>query len=299
MTMQPSDMANGGAGVPGEPGIEFQLWKPQTRSEVAAFVAHAAVDGFKNRRVFRDVEYFLFLVGYPRSGSTLVGTLLNAHPEMVVAHESDIIRYVRPGITRNELFAILLMRDRQFAEIGRRFNGFDYAVGGGSQGQFDRLRVIGDKHAGRAERRLHADPGRLDRLRRVVRVPIRVLHITRNPFDVVASIAGNRGLPIAKGIEIYRELSVAVDDVRDRLSETELFEFKYEELAETPVQWMRDICAFIGVGASDAYLEMCAALIDPGGRRGRARFEWSVTERRELEELIAARPVLAGYVFDE
>lgn len=268
-----------------------------TRLELAAFLGRAAVDGWRYRRVFRDVECFFFLVGYTRSGSTLLGSLLNAHPEMVIAHEADIMRYVRPGITRDQLFAILLDRDRQFAAIGRKWSGFDYAVQGHDQGTFARLRVIGDKHADKAAQHLHNDPRRLDRLRSVVRVPIRAVHLVRNPYDTIASIARNRELPLARAIGIYRAFGVAVDDVLSRLGADELLEIRYETITADTVGSLSSIFGFLGVEASDDYLKDCAALVDSAGRPGHRAFAWPSIERRKVEELIAARPVLAGYTF--
>ncbi|MGB7053366.1 MAG: sulfotransferase [Acidimicrobiales bacterium] len=244
------------------------------------------------------MESFFFLIGYTRSGSTLLGSLLNAHPEMVIAHEADIMRYVRPGITRNQLFAILLTRDRQFAAIGRKWSGFDYAVQGHGQGTFGRLRVIGDKHADKAAQHLHNDPGRLDRLRAVVRVPIRAVHLVRNPFDTIASIARNRELPLSSAIAIYRGFGVAVDDVLNRLDADELLEIRYETFTADTVRSLSSILGFLGVGAPGDYLNACAALVDSEGRPGRRTFEWPSTERRRVEDLIAARPVLAGYTFN-
>jgi hypothetical protein len=281
-----------------EPGIDAQLWKPTTRLEIGTFVAAATVDSLRRRRKFRDVERVFFLIGYPRSGSTLIGSMLNAHPNMVIAHESDLFRYVRPGMTRNQLFAILLRRDQQFADVDRRWNGFDYALDQGDQGQFETLRVIGDKHAGRAARRIHENPVLLDRFRRVVKVPIKVLHIIRNPFDNVASIAHNRDLTLSRSIEIYRDLGVAVDDVRERLQPGELSEIRYEEFTKNPTEALINLCRFIGVDAPDGYVEACATLADPGGRRSRSRFEWAVHERRAVVDIIAARSVLSGYTFD-
>ena len=180
----------------------------------------------------------------------------------------------------------------------RQWNGFDYAVNG-NQGQFAYLRVIGDKHAGRAARRLHENPQLLDRFRQVVDVPIRSLHIVRNPYDNIASIAHNRRLPLASAIDIYRRLGVAVDDVVGRLRPEELFEVRYEAFTAEPATRLTDICHFAGVEVSTEYVASCAALADPDGRRGRTRFEWSPSEREQVEALIAARSVLAGYTFDD
>ena len=297
--MSDAAVPSGGEGSDGEPGIDVQLWKPTSWLDFGKFVAEATVDSVRYRRDFRDVERVFFLVGYPRSGSTLIGSMLNAHPEMVIAHESDLFRYVRPGITRNQLFAILLRRDRQFAAVDRRWNGFDYALDDGTQGQFVRLRVIGDKHAGRAARRLHQDPALLDRFRRVVKVPIRVLHIIRNPYDNIASIAHNRDLPVSRAIEIYRMLGVAVTDVVGRLRAEELCEVRYEEFTSSPAEALTGLCQFIGVDAPDDYVKACAALADPGGRRSRSRFEWSEAERREVDDIIASRSLLHGYTFED
>ncbi len=276
-----------------------QLTKPKSRPELARFVGRATLEGFRHRRDFRDVERFFFLVGYPRSGSTLIGSLLNAHPEMVIAHEADSLRFVRPGITRNQLFAMLLERDREFDSVQRRWNGFDYSLPGLDQGRFTRLRVIGDKHAGRAARRLRDDAGLLDRVRAVAGVPIRVLHIARNPFDNIASIARNRELPVAQAIEIYRDLGLAVDEVRARLAPDELRDVTYESILREPSGEISAILSFIGVGASAQYLSSCASLVEDDGHRGRAAVEWSADERRQVEEMARSRPVLAGYRFED
>jgi hypothetical protein len=275
------------------------LDKPKSRPELARLVGRATLEGFRHRRDFRDVERFFFLVGYPRSGSTLIGSLLNAHPEMVIAHETDSLRYVRSGITRNQLFAILLERDREFASLERRWNGFDYSLPGLDQGRFTRLRVIGDKHAGRAARRLRDDPGLLDRLRALTRVPIRVLHIARNPFDNIASIARNRELPVAKAIEIYRDLGIAVDSLRSQLAPEELHDVAYESILRDPRREISAVLRFVGVEGSDEYLSSCASLVKSDGRLSRSSVVWSAEERRQVEEIVVSRPALAGYRFED
>jgi Sulfotransferase family len=298
--MTPSDPPNSSSESPsGNQAGNDALAKPTSRVELASFIGKATIFGLRHRRDFHDVEKVFFLVGYPRSGSTLIGSMLNAHPEMVIAHESDLFRYVRPGVGRSQLFAILLLRDRQFAEVERQWNGFDYALDSGNQGQFLRLRVIGDKHAGRAARRLHEDRQLLDRLRRIVEVPIRSLHIVRNPYDNIASIAHNRNLPLERAIDIYRRLGVAVDDVRDRLHPDEVFEVRYEDFTADAAKWLTDTCHFAGVDAPDEYVEACAALADPGGRRSRSRFTWSQAELEAVQDMITSRSVLAGYRFDD
>jgi Sulfotransferase family len=274
------------------------LHGPRSRSEKAALWVRATSVGITQRRAFGQVEAFCLLVGYARSGSSLFGSILNAHPEMVIAHEADIMRYVRPGVRRNQLFGILLNRDREFAEIDRQWHGFDYSVPGHAQGEFTRLRVIGDKHAGRATRWLREDPARLDRLRHVVGVPLRVVHLVRNPFDNVASMARNRDIPVSRALEVYCGLSRGVDGIRRELAPEELLDVRYEEFLQHPESVLPEVCTFLGVAVDEDYVAACATLIDFGGRRGRDTVTWSAEERDTLETLIGDLDMLKGYSYD-
>src|SRR5829696_2032744 len=75
--------------------------------------------GIRDRRAFAEVERYAMFGGYPRSGHSVIGSLLNAHPDMVVAHELNALRYVQAGFSRLQLFSLLLESDRKFEAHGR------------------------------------------------------------------------------------------------------------------------------------------------------------------------------------
>ena len=52
------------------------------------------------RQEFAAVERFLLFVGYPRSGHSIVGALLNAHRDAVVSHELDAAPLIAGGCSR-------------------------------------------------------------------------------------------------------------------------------------------------------------------------------------------------------
>jgi hypothetical protein len=279
-------------------GDESPNWGfPRTRAQVALRVGKATIDGFKSRRSFHEIERFVFFIGYPHSGSSLVGALLNGHPEMVISHEADLLRYVRPGLTRNQLFALALDGDRQFEAIGRQWMDIDYSFPGTAQGTFDRLRVVGDKKAGNSAYRMQQDPDLLARLRAIVEVPIRVVHISRNPFDNVASMHRNPAKPLSEALERYRRFATAVDDARTQLASDELLEFNYEAFAADPTPQLRAICTFIGVEGSDDFIAASAALVKPSTNRSRDRVTWPTDVRQRVEEMIAQRPTMRDYSF--
>ena len=106
---------------------------------------------------------------------------------------------------------------------GYQWTGYDYSVPGQYQGRFERIRVIGDKKAGRSTCRLASRPRLLDDVRRDAVVPIRVVHILRNPFDNIATMVRRQNQKfdgtddLHSAIEGYRQFTRAVDDVRARL----------------------------------------------------------------------------------
>ncbi len=284
----------------GEPSADGTGWDfPRSRSGVARDLYRATIHAVRDHRDFRDLERFLFFVGYPHSGSSLVGSLLNSHPEVVVSHEADVLRYVKPGIPRTLLFEMVLEGDRRFEGIGRRWMDIDYGFVGTCQGAFVRLRVVGDKKAQRSARRVHEDPAILDRLRRTVGVPIRVLHIARNPFDNITSMRRRPEVPLTEVIDHYRGVAEAVDVVRSHLDASEFLSVRYESVVADPGARMAEICRFIGVDAPEAYRAICRCIIHPAGGRSRDRMEWPPEARRQVEGLIDAHPTLAGYSFDD
>src|SRR5262245_32956253 len=98
----------------------------------------------RHRADFDRVERFCLFVGYPRSGHSIVGAMLNAHRDAVISHELIVPPLILRGCGRDELFARILARAEWFNMRGNRAN-YDYRIRHQWQGRFATLRVIGDK----------------------------------------------------------------------------------------------------------------------------------------------------------
>jgi hypothetical protein len=98
---------------------------------------------------------FCLFIGYPKSGHSLVGALLDAHPEIVIAKATNPLALVAvDGMPRDEAFAMLLESSREEALRGRKQNKYRYGVEGQWQGQARTLRVLGDKFSDRTTKRI-------------------------------------------------------------------------------------------------------------------------------------------------
>jgi hypothetical protein len=284
-----------GRGSP--PGLEG-LPDPRTRRQWATLYASSAVSSWHGPD-FSDVDRFCFFIGYARSGHTLVATLLNAHRDMVIAHELDAARYIRHGFTRSQLFPLLLERDQQFGANGRTWSGYQYEVPGQFQGRFERLRIIGDKRARSSVLQIAQRPQLLDRIRRVVRAPLRVIHVTRNPFDNIATEARRHKMSLTEATEWYQQICRAVEVVRPLLAPEELVDIRYEDFVGQTIPELAGLCQFLDSEAESSYLEACAGIVWASTKRTRDSVAWSAEERTGVERLIERYDVLSTYCFDE
>ena len=156
--------------------------------DLATSWVQATREARRHRELFAGVETYCMFIGYPRSGHSLVGSLLDAHRHAVIAHELDALSYLGRRFGRPQVWALILDRNAAFGERGRRWTNYDYTIPGQHQGQWDKLRVIGDKKGGTSTRRLCVEPQLLDVVLDRMQVPTRFIHVVRNPYDNIATM---------------------------------------------------------------------------------------------------------------
>jgi hypothetical protein len=256
------------------------------------------------RGALAGVERYVMFVGYPRSGHSLIGSLLTAHPDAVVAHEADALRYVRARFPRGQLFALLLERDRAFGDtFDRAIGRYDYRVPGQWQGRVRRLRVIGDKKGGASTGRLRRAPELLDRLRATVGLPLRIVHVTRSPFDNIAAIhkleRERKGFTLARSVDFYFELAQTNAELEARVDAREWLGMAHEDFVGDPATCLARLCEFVGLDLEPGFLADCAGIVYPSAHRTRVEAPWT----SELIEAVRRRsrelPFLARYAEDE
>jgi hypothetical protein len=255
--------------------------------------------GWRDRRRFRECERFVFFVGHGFSGHSLLGSLLNAHPDVVVSHELDALKFVRSGFGRNQLFGLIRFRDLDWEERGRVQNAYSYVVPGQWQGRVRRLVAIGDKKGGVSTWHLADDPGLLHRLRAEVRLPLRCVYVTRSPLDNIGSMIKTMGYTLPEAVAIWRRQVETVASLREQLGPDELHVVSTEAVKVQPVACLRALCEFVGVEPLEDYLQACAALVRPEQSPSRdAVKEWPAAVLQEIRDVTAAHDFLGPYLAD-
>lgn len=261
--------------------------------------AELAREAAKHHGDFAGVETYCMFIGYPRSGHSLIGSLLDAHPDMIIAHELDALKYVDAGLSREELFYLLLDNSRRFTEQGRVWEEYSYQVKDQWQGRFRALRVIGDKKGGLSSVRLRRNPTLLDDLRRRMGTRLAFIHVVRNPFDNISTSLRKKDAPTLEGaIGMYFSMAQAVSRVKQQTAPEDFFEVRHETFLEDPAGRLRELCRFLGRDAPEDYVRDCAAIVKTSPHKSRHDAPWTPQlielVRREMKHF----PFLDGYSYE-
>jgi hypothetical protein len=256
------------------------------------------VQGRRLRDEFQHVDTFCLFIGHQRAGGSLVGSLLSAHPNVVIGNELDVLRFVRAGFSREQIYALILANDRAFDRAGRLWTGYQYQVPYQWQGSYDRLQVIGDRRAGMTAFRLAKQPSLLDRLRERVGVRLRVVHVIRNPYDNIGTISMRVGIPLEQAADRYFNVCRIVEHMAAALEPPdELERVRHEDLVARPAETLVALCRFLGIEASHDYIDACAALVHSEPHRTRHQVSWKPDLLRSVEARVDTIGFLEGYGF--
>lgn len=261
--------------------------------------ARARALDLPERAHFDEVQAYCMFIGIGRSGHSLVGTLLGAHRDCIIAHELNALRHFEAGLQRDEVYSLILDNARSGArDSWAADNGYSHGVPNADQGSFDVLRVIGDKRGGATTRRLRAAPELIDVVRDAVGVPLRIVHVIRNPYDNIASWRNHYPEQnLEAPARDYFAASRTNADLREQLGDS-VFDLRHEDLIAAPRERLAELCAFMGLEADPAYLDACASVVYADPHRSRSDFTWPRELKAEVEREIANCDFLAGYSFD-
>ena len=276
-----------------------------------------------------DVEKLVFFVGYPRSGHSIVGSMLDAHPNMIVAHEFNLFHQLRHKShthSKEALFNLLYTNSYNNALNGWRSGrkerkGYTLEVRGGLQGRFTKLKVIGDKSGGQTGQEYEASPSTFVRLYRqlkqTVGVPVRAIHVVRNPYDMISTRVLYRdkdkpGSRLSTATEEHKynntehlvlqvnrtfELMLNVwNMIRD--CKLTVLDIHIVDLIHSPRDTLQRVCDFLDLECPEDYLQVCTNKAYTGVSKTRLLVEWPQPLRQRVSEQIQRYSYFQGYTFE-
>jgi hypothetical protein len=231
---------------------------------------------------------YLFIVGCPRSGTTLLQRLLDAHPELAVINETLWITREADGLVGPELVS-RLFENRRFQRLDLRRREVERLLETDSPVSYARfVSGIFDLYGRRQGKPFVGDksPGYVREMGALHALwpNAKFVHLIRDGRDVWLSVAAWKKAERSVGrfatwaqdpvatTALWWERSVRLGrEAGASLGPSLYHEIRYEHLVEEPAQECRALCAFLGLPYDEAMLRF---------HEGRTRSEPGLTSKR-------------------
>jgi hypothetical protein len=163
---------------------------------------------------------------------------------------------------------LILEKSKAFSENGNEWTGYSYKVPGGWQGRFEKLRIIGDKRGSNTSKHLSAQPELLETVSKWV-PHLKLIHITRNPYDNITTCMRRREskrhvdfseADLQRKIDHHFHKVAAIERIRQS-GKYDILDMTHESFVDDPRNKLIEICSFIGIDTTEAYLDACASIV--------------------------------------
>lgn len=244
--------------------------------------------------MFPNLEGFFLVIGNARSGSTVLGAVLDAHPAVIVANETQASATFWRGLDRGAIVAEIRWNAAHAAATGRLSEGYRYQIGPGPDAKAC-VRVLGDKIWNPATLLRHGDHGLIPSLEERLGVPVRIIHAVRNPFDTIATMHCRSGAAMANRIRWYFMHCDAAAAIAERLPADRFIESHHDDLLETPAAEIERLCSFLGLPVERDHLAAVMGVLFERPRRTAAAASWSAADEVAVRAGIARFSSLTRY----
>ena len=277
-------------------------------------------------RVIKKVKRFVFFIGFARSGHSIIASMLDAHPNVVIAHEYSLFSkwLENPILHSNKtwLFNTLYENSLYNSAEGLRMKnakkkGYSLIIPGWWQGKYNRnIQVIGDKAGGMTAqvygRNHSAFSATYQQLKHMLSgLPISVIYVLRNPFDNIATMllynhhqrrSVNQTHKFIDDDALKIQITSYFNQVRTVTDMIRRYHFNVLEvhnidMISDPKKTMRKVCSHLHIDCPDNYLHICAQVTYPAESRSRELVQWSEENIRIVAQKIQRFESLQRYTF--
>ena len=285
--------------------------------------------------VISGIKKFAFFVGYPRSGHSIVGSILDAHPHIVMSNKLNFFEQLSffnddtPRDWAANLYNIIYQRSITDTQAGglRNINSMSkgtHAISSLWQGKFDKyIQVLGDT-SGPLWEFMHdriTFMAQYQEFMKKIGVPIKVLHLLRNPYDAIAAQADfvvgrkhvgnittntgdrknasiNNYVLLEKIITTYFYTSKAVMELIELIGRNNVLDIHLSDLIHNPKGTILSISSFLGVNAEDEYVQLCVEKVYKTTSRSRNLVLWPPELKMMVEHRMKGYKILQRYNFN-
>ena len=238
-------------------------------------------------------QKFVLVVGNSRSGTTIVGAIINSHAHMICANETTASSNFWRGLGRESILKEIIENSEANYAAGRLSEGYSYAIETDNKASSD-IGVIGDKVWNPALLLMAGQRTLLASLEQLMRCSIVLVHCVRNPFDVIATMHQRSGASLRDRLRWYTMHCEAIQIIIER-GDHPILLVRHEELITDPCGVSRHMFAWLGHSTNKEHLARIQRKILKTPHISRNSVDWPADISEEVFSLILRFPYLTEY----
>ena len=286
-----------------------------------------------SEEAIESIEKFVLFLGWPRSGHSIIGSMLDAHPNAIISNEflvftqwienkdglfQDKRRFLNK-IYKNSVFQVL--SNKGYRNSHKDQKGYTLSMKSLYQGNFTELKVIGDKSGGFTAREYATNPTVIKRgyheLEKFLGVPIRVIFMVRNPYDMIATrilyeashirdqklnwVTEERKYTNKLIMQMWSAM-VIMEAMGSMLMMKDLnltvLEIHLMDFIADPRGIIQQLCDFLDLECSEGYLQACQDKTFNSLSKTRHLIDWGPQLHTYIDNAMKQYPFFERYSFD-
>lgn len=238
--------------------------------------------------IFKDLEHFTIFINPGRTGHSLIGALLDAHPNIIISHELDVLPFlIYHDFDIIKIYSRILSNSSNLANNNNRYQtGYNYNIPYKYAGSYKILKVIGDKKGGDNCVFLMRNPYFIHRLLKILGKKLKIISVFRNPYDNIVAMANNNNLSIKINISRYFNFIEVIRRIKNLLPEDQVFIFTLESLVNNPKKAITSLCHSFELEAPIDYLDACSQIIFKKPHLRRREIKWQKKDLDKIENFM-------------
>jgi hypothetical protein len=235
------------------------------------------------------MKYWLSFMGYPRSGHTLVAAILNANPNCMVSNQLNIFSNDKIDMNYIRSYSLITGTWKPTTQVPHVPK--------------QEIKVVGDKTGHRTVEILNSLPQRLGMIKSQIGVPMKWIHVVRNPFDNLATWAklnyeNNKQRSQSQYLNNVIEKYIKLNETIARLRKSEdVLTVRHEYVITRMHNTLEEMANFLDISFDPIWRDNVRNTVWKKPRVTRRQIPWTQKQKGIVHDIINQYEWLKGYDF--
>lgn len=242
-----------------------------------------------------NYKNFSMFIGYPRSGHSLIGAFLNAHPKILIAHEYDVVKHVERNVPFNKIIEGLIERNQWFQQRKNVWNGYSYQIPNQFQDVNMNYETIGDKKGGKTTHRFMENNELIDKTLDHIPYNIKWVHVIRNPFNIISSMTRYKDT-LEHNTALFIKYHNTFQVLKSKVNKSDIINVYHEDLYTEPEKLIVNLVEYLDLTCSDDYIKDCVSVLYDKPSNTKDKIKWPPELTKHLNAYLKTSDELQRYL---